>query len=102
VQSQRIIVTLKSTTEQKHSDKTKELFACPPNVSQSFELQRPDIESCRAEVMLRLSLSIVLRYKNMQPFETRDQELWLPDHLKFFQGHFVFQEIRTALIGVRR
>jgi len=25
-----------------------------PNVTQSFELQRPDTESCRAETMLRL------------------------------------------------
>ena len=25
-----------------------------PNVTQSFELQRPDLESCRAEAMLRL------------------------------------------------
>jgi len=32
-----------------------------PNVTQSFEL--PDLESCRAEAMFRLSLSIVLLYK---------------------------------------
>ena len=41
----------------------------PPDVTQSFELQRPDLESFTAEVMLRLSLSIVLLYKNVQPFE---------------------------------
>jgi len=46
----------------------------PPNVAQSFELQRPALESCRAEAMLRLSLSIVILYKNMQPFEIRDRQ----------------------------
>jgi len=36
-------------------------------------LQRLDLESCRAEAMLRLlSLSTILLYENMQPFE-RDQ-----------------------------
>jgi len=30
-------------------------------------------------------------------------EVGLPDHLRFFQGHFVFQEIRrTTFMGVRR
>jgi len=45
----------------------------PLNVTQSFKLQRPDLESYRAEAMLRLS--IVLLYKNMQPFERDRQEL---------------------------
>jgi len=36
----------------------------PPDATQSFEL-RSDSESCRAEAMLRLSLRIVLLYKNM-------------------------------------
>jgi len=44
-----------------------------PKATQSFELQTPDLESCWAEAMLRLSLSIVL-YKNMQPFEIRDRQ----------------------------
>jgi len=47
-----------------------------PNVTQSFKLQRPDLEV----VVLKLcsdclSLSIVLLYKNMQPFERDHQEL---------------------------
>jgi len=28
-----------------------------PNVTQSFKLQRPDLESCRTEVMLRLFIA---------------------------------------------
>ena len=28
-----------------------------PNVTQSFELQRPDLESCKAEAMLRLFIA---------------------------------------------
>ena len=46
----------------------------PPYVIQSFELQRPELESCRAEAMLRLSLSIVLMYENTQPFAIRDRQ----------------------------
>jgi len=46
----------------------------PPNVTQSFELQRPALESCKAEAMFRLSLSIVILHKNMQPFEIRDRQ----------------------------
>jgi len=38
----------------------------PPNVTQRFELQRPDLEICTAEAMLRLSLSIAVLYKNKQ------------------------------------
>jgi len=34
-----------------------------PNVTQSFKLQKPDLESCKAEAMLRYM------YKSMQPFE---------------------------------
>jgi len=45
-----------------------------PNVIQSFELQGSDLESCRAEAKLRLSLSIVLVHKNMQTFEIRDRQ----------------------------
>ena len=29
----------------------------PPNVIQSFKLQRPDLESCRAEAMLSLFIA---------------------------------------------
>jgi len=29
----------------------------PPNVTQSFKLQIPDLESCRAEAMLRLFIA---------------------------------------------
>jgi len=29
----------------------------PPNVTQSFKIQRPDLESCRAEAMLRLFIA---------------------------------------------
>jgi len=62
--------------QQKHSDKTKELFACH-NVTQSFKLQRPDLERCSAEAICSdcLSLSIVLLHTNMQPFERDRQEL---------------------------
>jgi len=37
------------------------------------------------------------------PIAQLNFQLGLPDHLKFFQGHFVFQEIRwTTFMGVRR
>jgi len=47
-----------------------------PNVTQSFRLQRPNIESCGDAAMLRLltaELSIVLPCKSIQPFE-RDRQ----------------------------
>jgi len=46
----------------------------PPYATQSFELQRPELESCRAEAMLRLSLSLLLLYENTQPFAIRDRQ----------------------------
>ena len=67
------------------------------NATQSFELQRPDLESCMAKAMLRLFIAercfyavdrhelfmflysrsswIVLLYENMQPFERDRHEL---------------------------
>jgi len=48
-----------------------------PNVTQSFKLQRRDLESCRAEAVLRLfiALSIFLLHINMQLLERDRQEL---------------------------
>jgi len=42
-----------------------------PNVTRSFKLQRPDLESCRAEAIFRLLIAehCSTPYKNMQPFE---------------------------------
>jgi len=48
----------------------------PPNVTQSFKLQRPDLKVVGLKLCSDcLSLSIVLLYKNMQPFERDRQEL---------------------------
>jgi len=49
-----------------------------PDVTQSFKLERPHLESCtdRAEAMLRLFIAEhFLLYKHMQPFERDRQEL---------------------------
>jgi len=35
-------------------DKTKELYWILPNVTQSFKLQRPDLDICRTEATLGL------------------------------------------------
>jgi len=45
-----------------------------PDVTQSFKLKRPGLESCTVGLKC-LSLSIILLYKNMQPFERHRQEL---------------------------
>jgi len=45
----------------------------PPNVTQSFKLQRPDLENCRAEAMLRLFIAehcftaVVLKLGSIEP-----------------------------------
>jgi len=49
-----------------------------PNVTQSFKIQRPDLESRRAEAMLRLFIAehySTQLCKNMQPFERDRQEV---------------------------
>jgi len=50
-----------------------------PHVTQSFKLQRPNLESFRAEAMFRLFIAeqcfTHLLYKNMQPFKRDRQEL---------------------------
>jgi len=46
--------TRASTKHRRHRKQQKGTTTILPNVKQSFELQRPDLESCRAEAMLRL------------------------------------------------
>jgi len=49
-----------------------------PNATQSSKLQRSDLESCRAEAMLRLFIAehcSTAYTVNMQPFERDRQEL---------------------------
>jgi len=58
MQSQRNIVSLKGITGSKSTQiKLKSIFCMLPNATQNFKLQRPDLESRRAEAMLRLFIA---------------------------------------------
>ena len=71
----------------------------PPDVTQSFKLQGPDIKNCGAEpeAMLRLIISEhCLLYKNMQPLEIDRQEQMCPAQMAYWAKNYVTGLIRAA------
>jgi len=57
IQSERNIVSLRGITGNKGTQIRKKKFLYAHEVTQRFKLQRPGLESCRAEGMLRLFIA---------------------------------------------
>ena len=57
MQSKRNIVSLKGTTGSKSTQIRLKNFCILPNVTQSFKLQRLDLQCWKAEAMLRLFIA---------------------------------------------
>jgi len=57
MQSQRNNVSVKGRTGSKSTQIRMTSFCLLTNITQSFKLQRADLESCRAEAMFRLFIA---------------------------------------------
>jgi len=72
MQSCRHIASLKGITGDRSIQIRLKIFCMLANVTRSFRLERPNLESCGDEAMLRLFIAVC---KSIQPFERDRQEM---------------------------
>jgi len=71
-------VSLKGTTGSKSTQLRLKNFCILPNVTQSFKLQRLDLQSWKAEAMIRLFIAEhCSTIQNIQPYKRDRQLLWV-------------------------